>query len=129
MKFFTIILATVVSLAISTVSVAQTSFISIKNMEANQVSPAMVVGSISFNPIGIANGVVKVKMFNEPTGVYILQVKDADGKVAGVKEIQHTVGTTLEMIDFKKSFEGGTYKLEITSPDNTKTSQTIMLLI
>jgi hypothetical protein len=129
MKFFTIISAAVCLLAISTVSVAQTSFISIKNIEANQVSPAIAVGSISFNSMGIANGIVKVKMFNEPTGVYTLCIKDADGKVIATKEIQHTVGTTLEISDFKKTFDGGTYQLEITTPDNKKTSQTIMLLI
>ena len=126
MKTSTLIIATIALLSISSASFAQTSFLTL-NVANNEV--ANVTPSIRFNPLGIANGVVKVKMFNQPTGTYTLQVMDANGTVLSVKEINHTNGSTTEVADFARTFAGGTYQLQVISPNNTKTSQTIMLLI
>ena len=127
MKFFTLVISTVL-LAISTTSTAQSSFINLKSSDSRQ-SQVISAASISFNAMGIAAGVVKIKMFNQPAGIYILQVKNADGKIACTKKIDHSINTTLEIAELGKQFEGGTYQLELISPDNTKTNQTIMLLI
>ena len=129
MKLFTLILATTCLLAISTVSSAQTSFISLKGMETNTGIMATTAGSIKFNPNGIAKGILKVKMFNQPEGTYTVQLVDANGNIVGTKEIKHADGTTLEIADFGKKYESGTYQVEMINPNNIKTSETVMLLI
>src|ERR1700741_1986187 len=40
-------------------------------------------GVIKFNPNSIAQGVLKIKMLNQPEGVYTVQLVDADGNVVG----------------------------------------------
>jgi hypothetical protein len=129
MKFFTLTLVTICLLAVCTVSVAQTSFISLKSIETNKANMVSTAGSINFNPTGIAKGIIKVKMFNQPDGIYTVQLIDVDGKVLGTKQIHHTDGTTQEIADFGKNFAGGTYQVEMVNPDNQKIDQTIMLLI
>jgi hypothetical protein len=128
MRLFTLIVVTF-CLLIASVSFAQTSFTDIKNVESNELNMANTTGSITFNPIGIAKGIVKVKMFNQPTGNYRVQIIDAAGKILASKEIYHTDNKTLEIADFGKNFAGGTYQVEMINPDNKKTDQTIMLLI
>ena len=86
-------------------------------------------GSISFNPVEIAKGIIKVKMFNQPEGTYTVQIIDENGKVLAAKEMHHSDGTNVEIADFGKNFTGGTYQLEVVNPDNKKTDQTVMLLI
>ena len=129
MKFFTLILATTCLLAISTVSSAQTSFISLKGIESNTGIMATTASSIKFNPNGIAKGILKVKMFNQPEGVYTVQLIDANGNVVGTKELHHANSTEMETADFGKSFDGGTYQVAVINPTNTKTAETIMLLM
>lgn len=129
MKIFTLILATICLLATSTTCVAQSSFLSLKNVESIEGIKASVAPSIKFSLLGIANGIVKVKMFNQPDGIYTVQLIDADGKIVGNKQIQHTSGTVLETTDFGKNLTGGTYQVEVVNPDNQKTTETIMLLI
>ena len=126
MKLSTLIIATASLLIISTASFAQTGFVNLNNIENNTVTTA---ASIKFNPIGIANGVVKVKMLNQPKGTYTVQAIDEAGNVIGVKEIQYAGGSNTEIADFGKTFAGGTYQVAVISPDNNKTSETIMLLI
>ena len=128
MKLFTLILTTTCLLGISTANFAQTSFISLKTAENTEMNMVASAGSIKFNPNGIAKGILKVKMFNQPQGVYTVQLIDSDGNVLGTKEINHTDGTT-ETADFGKNFTGGTYQVVVINPDNKKTDETIMLLI
>ena len=129
MKLFTIIFATTCLLSVCSTSFAQTSFISLKNVETTPVNPLTATSSIKFNPLGIAKGILKIKMFGQPAGNYTVQITDAAGKVLGTKEINHANGTTTEIADFGKDFTGGTYQVEVIAPDNKKTAQTIMLLI
>ena len=72
---------------------------------------------------------LKVKMFNQPEGLYTVQLLDVDGKVLAVKQINHAAGLTVETADFEKKFEGGTYQVELINPKNKKTTETIMLLM
>jgi len=129
MKLFTLILTTTCLLGISTVNFAQTSFISLKSGLSNEQNMVATTASIKFNPNGIAKGILKVKMFNQPDGVYTAQLVDSDGNVLATKEINHAADTTLETADFGKSFTSGTYQVVIINPDNKKTDETIMLLM
>jgi len=124
MKLFTLIFTAALLLTVSNVSFGQaTSNI----FETNQA--VSIKGSIKFNPLGIADGVVKIKMQNEPAGVYNVLVMDANGTVLETKTINHSDNTATEVADFGRKFAGGTYSLQVISPDNTKTAQTIMLLM
>jgi hypothetical protein len=130
MKLFTLIFATTCLLSISTVSFAQTSFISIKYAETSQksVDPS-TAGSIKFNLLGIADGIIKVKMYNQLSGIYTVQLMNADGKMLASNEVSHNDNTNVEVVDFGKKFEGGSYQVVVVNPDNNKTVQTIMLLM
>ena len=101
------------------------------NNHAEMVSNAASVksGSIKFNPNSIADGVLKIKMYNQPEGVYTVQLVDADGNVVAVKAINHTEDKSLEIADFGRKVTGGTYQIVVVNPENKKTSETIMLLI
>ena len=129
MKLFTLILTTTILLATSSVSSAQTSFISMNSVENQQTVSPLTGGSIKFNLVGIANGIVKVKMFNQPEGTYTVELIDADGKLLDIKEIHHVDSKNLEVVDFGKKLEGGSYQVAVVNPDNKKTVQTIMLLM
>jgi hypothetical protein len=129
MRLFILTLATTYLLAISAASFAQTSFISLKNIDNKENMVTTTAGSIKFNPVEIAKGILKVKMFNQPAGIYTVQITDADGNVSATKEINHTANTITEIADFGKTFAGGTYQVEITGTNNKKTSQTILLLL
>lgn len=101
------------------------------NNHGEMVSAAGSVksGSIKFNPNSIAQGILKIKMFNQPEGVYTVQLVDADGNVVAVKAINHTEDKSLEIADFGRKVTGGTYQIVVVNPENKKTSETIMLLI
>jgi hypothetical protein len=120
MKLFTLIIATTCLITTSKAASTQQGVTS---------QPNAATASIKFNSMGIANGVVKVKMYNQPEGIYTIQVMDAAGKVIANKSIQHTKGIQTETADFGKTFTGGTYQLEVTAPNNAKTHETIMLLM
>ena len=119
MKLFTLIFAT--CLLVSSASSAQTaSFI---NSTENSVK------SIKFNPLGIANGVMQVKMYNQPVGSYTVSIVDENGNVTASKVIIHNGGTTIETADFGMAFAGGSYQVQVVSPDNQITNETFLLLI
>jgi hypothetical protein len=122
----------ILSFSISINAQSQSISYSLSNLadqSAGQENMVATNASIKFNPIGIAQGILKIKMFDQPDGIYTVQLLDSDGKVLGTKQIHHTEDTKLEIADFGKNFAGGTYLVEVINPDNIKTTQTIMLLI
>ncbi len=129
MKLSTLIIATACLLTVSTAVSAQTSFISLKGITTTTPTEITMVSSIKFNLLGIANGKVKVKMYNEPKGSYTVQVTDVNGNKVGVKEITHEDGSTIENVDFSKTFQDGTYKITVFDANNNKLDETVMLLM
>ena len=127
MKLSTSILATALLLT-SSVSFSQTSFISLKSVTGNETPSLITSGSIKFNLIGIADGIVKVKMFNQPAGIYTIQLFDSNGKSVGLEQINHS-DNNIETVDFGNKYQGGSYQVSVINPDNKKTTETIMLLM
>ena len=77
----------------------------------------------------IAEGMVKVKMVNQVTGDYRAQLIDSEGKVLSTQTISHDAATVSETINFGRSLTGGMYKIVITKPDHSTTTEKIMLLL
>ncbi|MGG9971903.1 hypothetical protein ACQ33O_08940 [Ferruginibacter sp. SUN002] len=85
--------------------------------------------SIKVCPLQIANGIVVVKMNNQPQGEYTVQIADENGNVLMTKAVNHNVTAASETVNFGKNLTGGTYTIEVVTPNKAKQSETVMLLM
>jgi hypothetical protein len=122
MKTLTTILAIICFTIASNKSFSQNSYI-------NTNSVINASGSINMNIMKIAEGVVKVKMNNQPAGVYAVQLVDANGKVIATQYFTNENSSSTETVNFGQTLAGGIYAIIVTNPDTTTTSQKFMLLI
>ncbi len=85
--------------------------------------------SLKISPIQIANGIVVLKFANQPVGNYNVQIADENGTVLMSQNVNYDATKTSETVKFGKTLAGGTYTVNIVKPDNTKKSETVMLLM
>ena len=128
MKTLTLILAIASFSAISNNIFGQTSYINTKDIKVDETRTSMTA-SIKMNTMKIATGIIKVKMVNQPTGHYRVQLIDSEGKVISSPIILHEESSNTETVNFEKTLSGGMYKIVVTTPNNTTTTQKIMLLM
>ena len=131
MKTLTTIFTIACFSIITNKGLSQTGYINTKSVfpEAINTIATSAGQSIKMNTMGIAQGIIKVKMVNQPKGSYSVQLLNSDGVVLSTQVINHEEGTSSEIVQFGKSLPGGMYQVELTSPDNTKTTEKVMLLM
>jgi hypothetical protein len=81
--------------------------------------------SISVYPNPITNGMIDMRMNNEPGGIYGIQLLNEIGQVIISESIHHAEGTGIETITTPKLAKG-TYVLVVINPGNTKISYNII---
>lgn len=73
--------------------------------------------SITVFPNPIVNGVVNLKLENQPAGKYHVRMLNPVGQVVLTKQFDHAGGNYSERIPWDYKMAHGTYQLEVTQPD------------
>ncbi len=136
MKTLNSAIAILVLMIVSNVSFGQDAYYNVKNiLESDMakhtcatVAPT-TVSSLKICPMQIAEGTIVLKMVNQPEGNYTVQVINEEGAVVFANAVNHTSGLNAETVNFGKTLNGGTYTIQVTKPDNSQTSETVMLLM
>lgn len=90
--------------------------------------PAAVINTnpaIVIYPNPVQNGNIQLQMNNMSKGIYMVRLVNNLGQTMMSKLINHAEGTSTEVI--KVSKVNGSYTLEITKPDNSKSSNKIII--
>ena len=77
-------------------------------------------------PMQLAEGIVVLKLTNQPEGNYTVKIADENGNVLMTQVINHG-DAAAETVKFGKSLAGGTYTVEVVRPDNTVKTETVLL--
>ena len=125
MKTLTILFAIICFSATTVKSYGQANYMDTHTMFA---APDMKT-SVKMNPMSIATGVIKVKMQNQPSGNYRIELINAEGKVVSSPILVHQENTPSETVNFERELAGGMYQIVITRPDNMSTTQKVLLLM
>src|SRR5438067_1327183 len=78
--------------------------VSFRNHETNYEGNK-TASSVKVSPMQIAEGIITVKLFNQPKGTYTVRLLDEAGVVLSNKDIDHMAGTSSEIVQFGKTLE------------------------
>lgn len=81
--------------------------------------------TIAPNPV--ENSVINLQLINQAEGRYSIRLLSNDGKAVSNTVITHVGGSSTQVINLPANIARGTYQVEITAPDMTKTVQTVMV--
>jgi hypothetical protein len=79
-----------------------------------------LISEMSVYPNPVGNGSINLLLSNQPAGVYEARLLNAIGQVIISKTINHTGGSTTEILKINNNFSKGIYQLEIIKPDGDK---------
>jgi hypothetical protein len=90
----------------------------------------VLVGSIkkeiTIYPNPITDGVIHLKLINQPTGKYDIRLLNKIGQVMISTQVNHTESSSTELIKWDYNLAHGMYQLEVTRPDKTSASINVM---
>ena len=72
---------------------------------------------ITIYPNPVIDGVISIQLNNMPAGKYAVKLLNNQGQKVLDKIIQHTEGSSTELITIDKSMPHGIYQLQIIKPD------------
>jgi len=121
MKTLKTTIAILVLTIVSTATFAQNG---LKNAKPEEIRT-----SLKISPMQMADGIVVLKFANQPQGNYTVNIADANGTVLMTQSINYDATAPIETVKFGKTLAGGTYTVEVVKPDNTKKTETVMLLM
>jgi hypothetical protein len=81
--------------------------------------------TIAPNPI--ENGMMNLKLDNQPAGKYAVRILGTGGNATTVKTIVHAGGSASQTISLPAAMAAGTYTVEIVAPNKTRSTQTILV--
>lgn len=82
--------------------------------------------AISVFPNPITNNTIHLKLENQPAGIYVVRLINNNGQPVMVKQIQHSGGSSTEIIRPNQNISKGVYQLEITGPGGKKIKINLM---
>lgn len=91
---------------------------------ANPKTTITIKPGIVVYPNPVQNGIIKLQMGNMPKGMYSVRLVNSAGQTIRVVQIDHAAGNAQETISINKL--KGSYILEVISPDNSKSSHTLI---
>ncbi len=112
------------------------AFYRIKNINLNgsfqysrvvKVVIGSMVENISVYPNPVVDGVISLQLSNQPQGKYKLRLINNLGQIIFTNQIIHAGGTALKTIVTTQKLVTGTYELEVTKPNNTKTNMNVLV--
>ena len=81
---------------------------------------------ITIYPNPITDGMIHLQLMNQPEGKYGIRLLNKLGQVMTAQQINHTEGSSTEIIKWDINMAHGMYQLEVTKPDRTQTSINVM---
>ena len=81
---------------------------------------------ITIYPNPITDGVIHLQLTNQPQGKYDIRLPNKIGQVMISKQINHTEGSSTELIKWDYNMAHGLYQLEVSKPDGTQKSINVM---
>ncbi len=95
---------------------------SIVKVNAGNVKPGF---AISPNPA--EGGVVNLQFTNQPEGRYSVNIVSTLGQTLLSNTLTHAGGSSTQLLNLPEGIARGTYQVEIIAPDNTRTTQKLLL--
>ncbi len=92
-----------------------------------KAKPVVTKQSFSIAPNPIENGTMNLVFSNQATGKYSVRLLAAGGQSVMVKTIAHAGGNATQVINLPATMGRGTYTVEITAPDRSRTIQTVLV--
>lgn len=92
-----------------------------------QASIAATESNISVYPNPVVDKIINLQFTGMPKGNYNARVINNQGQIVLSKQITYTGGTATQKIKTGNSIASGTYKVEVTSPDNVKATISILI--
>ncbi|MES2430957.1 MAG: hypothetical protein V4556_08470 [Bacteroidota bacterium] len=135
MKTLKATIAILVLTIVSNVTFGQDNHIDVKNILESDLAihkcnhNHSAVAALKVCPMQIAEGIVVLKLNNQPQGNYTVQIVDENGVVLMAQAVNHNTASTSETVKFGKTLAGGTYTVNVVAPDNNTTSETVMLFM
>ena len=132
MKTLKTTIAILVLAITSNASFAQNAVYNAKNVLESNVAKhtctkeVATAAALKVCPMQLAEGIVVLKLTNQPEGNYTVKIADENGTVIMTQVINHA-DAAAETVNFGKSLAGGTYTVEVVRPDNTVKTETILL--
>ena len=74
---------------------------------------------ITIYPNPITDGMIHLQLMNQPEGKYGIRLLNKLGQVIVSKQINHTEGSSTEIIKWDYNLAHGMYQLEVTKPDRS----------
>ena len=120
---------------LDTHAVEANNFYRIRNVDINgaaayskvvKVTMGKRTGSITVYPNPVTGNVMELQLNNMAAGQYQVRLVNAIGQVLLDNTFQHAGGTAAEKIKLSNQVAKGIYTLEITAPDNIKTTVRII---
>ena len=74
---------------------------------------------ITIHPNPITDGIIHLQLVNQPGGRYGIRLLNKLGQVIQSRQIEHTEGSSTELIKWDYKLAHGIYQLEVTRPDGS----------
>ncbi|UEG49561.1 hypothetical protein LK994_13045 [Ferruginibacter lapsinanis] len=136
MKTLNSAIAILIMMIVSNTSFGQDAYYNAKSILESDMAKhkcatvaVTTVSSLKICPMQIAEGMIVLKMVNQPEGNYSVQVINEEGNVVFANDVKHTADLTAQTVNFGKTLNGGTYTIQVTKPDHSQTTETVMLLM
>ena len=91
------------------------------------ISMGKGVHNINIYPNLVINSMVNLQFTSMDKGLYQLRLMNTAGQVVFTKTIQHSGGSATQPVGLGAVFAKGNYYLEITLPNNTKMTKTLLI--
>jgi uncharacterized protein YfaS (alpha-2-macroglobulin family) len=75
----------------------------------------------------VENGVMNLQFKNQPKGKYSVRVLGTGGQAISTTTITHVGGNANQPVTLPASVSRGTYTVEITGPDRSRTTRMVMV--
>lgn len=84
--------------------------------------------AINVYPNPVANRILNLQFTDMEKGIYSIRLLNTMGQVVFTQQLTHNGGSAAQSISLGKSMAGGSYRLEIIQPDNSRTAKTVSIL-
>ena len=92
-----------------------------------KVKPADTKQGYTIAPNPIENATMNLVFRNQSAGKYEVRMISTGGQTVMIKTITHTGGSANQNVVLPTNIAGGTYTVEILSPDRSKAVQTVFV--
>ena len=92
-----------------------------------KINAGVKTAGFAVSPNPVENGRMNLQLKNQEAGKYSVRIMSNTGETVMLRTINHAGGNGSQLITLPEAMAGGTYNVEIVSPNNTKTVQALLV--